>query len=100
MAVRPLAEADLPQVAALYSTYMRRRKGPASQALMSLLHELYFVNPFTDSDFPSLVYDVPDRGIVGFIGGSVRKMSICGRPIRVLFGGNLVVHPDFRSGLA
>ncbi len=99
MAVRPLAEADIPQVADLYWTYMRRRTGPTSPALTSLLHELFFTNPFTDSDFPSLVYEA-DKGVVGFIGGSVRRMSVCGNPIRVLFGGNLVVHPDFRSGLA
>jgi len=99
MAVRPLAEPDLPQVANLYSAHMRRN-GAASPALVALFRELYFANPFTDPDFPSLVYDVPEDGVVGFIGGNVRRMSVCGRPIRVLFGGNLVVHPDYRAGLA
>ena len=100
MAVRPLAEADIPRVANLYSSYMRKLKEPASPALVALFRELYFANPFTDSDFPSLVYDTGSDGVVGFIGGNVRRMSVCGRPIRVLFGGNLVVHPDFRNGLA
>lgn len=100
MSVRPFVEADIPQVAGLYWTYMRRRTGPTSPAVISLFHDLYFVNPFTDPDFPSLVYDVADRGVVGFIGGSVRRMSVCGKSIRVLFGGNLVVHPEFRSGVA
>ncbi len=100
MAVRPLAEADIPRVANLYSSYMRRLKGPASPALVALFRELYFANPFTDSDFPSLVYDTESDGVVGFIGGNVRRMSVCGKPIRVMYGGNLVVHPDFRNGLA
>src|SRR5581483_12266376 len=98
MAVRPLAEADIPHVAALYSIYMRGRKGPPAPSLIALFRDLYFANPFTDPDFPSLVYDTPQDGIVGFIGGNVRKMSICGRPIRVLFGGNLIVRPDYRAG--
>jgi len=99
MAVRALAEGDIPQIAALYWNFMRLRKGPPSAALISLFHELYFESPFTSNDFASLVYDIPDRGIVGFLGGSVREMSVCGRPIRVMFGGNLVVHPEYRSGL-
>jgi hypothetical protein len=99
MAVRALVEGDIPQIAGLYWNYMRLRKGPPPAALVSLFHELYFESPFTSDDFASLVYDVPDHGIVGFLGGSVRQMSVCGRPIRVMFGGNLVVHPDYRSGL-
>lgn len=99
MSVRPLAEADIPQVAALYLNYMRLKPGSPSPALVSLFRELYFGSPFGSSDFASLVYETPDRGIVGFLGGTVREMSVCGRPIRVMFAGNLVVHPEFRSGL-
>jgi hypothetical protein len=99
MAVRALAEGDIPQIAGLYWNYMRLRKGPPPSALVSLFHELYFESPFTSSDFASLVYDIPDHGIVGFLGGSVRQMSVCGKPMRVMFGGNLVVHPEYRSGL-
>lgn len=100
MPVRPLAEADLPQVVDLYWTYMRRRKGTIPQALLTLFHELFFVNPFNDSELPSLVYQAPDGRVQGFLGRNVRRMSYCGQTIRVVFGGNLVVHPDFRSGIA
>jgi hypothetical protein len=100
MAVRPLAEADLPQVVDLYWTYMRRRKGTIPQALLALFHELFFVNPFSDSELPSLVYEAPDGRVQGFLGRNVRRMSYCGQTIRVVFGGNLVVHPEFRSGIA
>jgi hypothetical protein len=100
MAVRPLAEADIPQVVDLYWSFMRRRKGTIPQALLSLFHELFFVNPFSDKEMPSLVYEGPDGKVVGFLGRNVRRMSYCGQTIRVVFGGNLVVHPEFRSGLA
>jgi hypothetical protein len=100
MAVRPLADADIPQVVGLYWTYMRRRKGTIPQALLALFHELFFVNPFSDNEMPSLVYEAPDRKVVGFLGRNVRRMSYCGQTIRVVFGGNLIVHREFRSGLA
>ncbi|HZQ95668.1 MAG TPA: hypothetical protein VFA67_11705 [Candidatus Sulfotelmatobacter sp.] len=79
---------------------MRRRQGSAPPALLSFFRELYFTNPFSDPDIPSLVYESQEHGVVGFLGGSVRRMSFRGQPIRVIFGGNLVVHPDYRSGLA
>ena len=53
MPVRPLVEADLPQVVDPYWTYMRRRKGTISQALLALFHDVFFVNPFNDSELPS-----------------------------------------------
>lgn len=79
---------------------MRRRKGTIPQALLGLFPELFFVNPFSDNEMPSLVYEMPDRKVVGFLGRNVRRMSYCGQTIRVVFGGNLIVHPEFRSGLA
>jgi hypothetical protein len=100
MSVRPLDEADIPQVADLYWNYMRRRKGPTPAPLLPFLREIYFTNPFSDSSIPSLVYEGNNGKIVGFLGATVRKMSVCGQPIKVLFGGNLVVHPEARSGLA
>lgn len=100
MGARPLTEADIPQVVDLYWTYMRRRKGRIPQALLSLFHDLFFVNPFTDRDLPSLVYEAPGAKVVGFVGRNVRNMSFRGKSIRAVFGGGLVVHPDFRSGLA
>jgi hypothetical protein len=100
MSVRPLAEADIPQVSNLYWSYMRRKKGTAPTALFSFIRELYFVNPFSDGAAPSLVYEAADGKIVGFIGGTTRRMSAGGKSIRAAYGGNLVVHPEFRSGVA
>jgi hypothetical protein len=100
MGVRPLAEGDIPQVADLYWTHMRRGKGATPSALLPFLRELYFTNPFSDSTVPSFVYEDKDGRIGGFLGGIVRKMSVCGQPIKAVFGGNLIVHPNYRSGLA
>jgi hypothetical protein len=100
MSVRPVIETDIPQVAELYWSYMRRRKGPAPPGLQPFLRELYFKNPFRDSSVPSLVYENGNGTIVGFLGGIARRMSAGGQPIRVAFGGNLVVHPEARSGVA
>lgn len=100
MAVRPLAETDIPQVADLYWTYMRRRKGSAPPAIQTFLRELYFTNPWINGEKPSLVYEGKGEKIVGFLGVVPRKISLGGQPIRVAFGGNFVVHPEGRSSLA
>jgi predicted N-acetyltransferase YhbS len=100
MSVRPVVESDIPQVADLYWRYIRRRKGPAPPAVLSALRELYFANPFSDSANPSLVYEGTDGRVVGFLGGTVRRMSVCGQPLKVVYYGNLAVDPEFRSGRA
>ena len=101
MAVRPLAEADLPQVADLYWKFMRRQEGSAPPGLQPFFRELYFTNPWLDGGaIPSLVYEGKEGKIVGFLGVIVRKMSVCGQPIRVAFGGNFVVDPRARNTLA
>lgn len=99
MAVRPFVEDDIPQVADLYWTFLRLRKGPAPPAVQSFFRELYFTNPWIDSTLPSLVCEGKSGRIVGFLGVIPRKMSVCGQPIRVAFGGNFVVHPEVRSTL-
>jgi len=99
MPVRPLAEADIPQVADLYWKVLREREGPTPPAVQAFLKELYFTNPWIDPAIPSLVYD--EKGtIAGFLGVVPRKMSLKGEPVRIAFGGNFAVRPDFRSTLA
>jgi hypothetical protein len=99
MPVRPLAENDIPQIADLYWTVLRERKGPTPPAVHSFLQELYFTNPWIDNDIPSLVYDEKGK-IAGFLGVVPRKMSLRGEPVRIAYGGNFVVHPEFRNTLA
>jgi hypothetical protein len=100
LAVRPFVEHDIPQVADLFWTVMRGGKGSAPPAVRSFFQELYFTNPWIDSSIPSLVYEGKSDRIVGFLGVIVRKMTVCGQPIRVAFGGNFVVDPEVRSNLA
>ena len=99
MAVRPLVEDDIPQVAQLYWTVMRERKGSAPASLYTSIRQLYFTNPWIEKEIPSLVYDEKGK-VVGFLGVVPRRMSLRGQSIRVAFGGNFTVAPEFRSTLA
>jgi len=100
MGVRQLAEADIPKVTDLYWNYLLNGKGSAPPTVWSSFRELYFANPLVDSGYPSLVYEDNKGRIVGFLGVIGRNLSVCGKPIRSAFGGNLVVHPDARSSFA
>lgn len=99
MPVRPFVGNDIPQVADLYWNFLRGRKGPTAPGLRALFQELYFANPWVDNSLPSLVYEEGGK-IVGFLGVIPRKVSVRGQTLRVAFGGNFVVHPEFRSSLA
>jgi len=99
MPVRPLAEADIPQVADLYWKVLRERTGSTPPSVRAFIQELYFTNPWMDASLPSLVYD--DKGTVaGFLGVVPRRMTSQGKPVRIAYGGNFAVHPDFRTTLA
>lgn len=99
MPVRPLAEDDIPQIADLYWKVLRERKGKPGPIVQSFLHELYFNNPWIDDRLPSLVYDEKGK-VAGFLGVIPRKMCLNGESLRIAYGGNFVVHPDFRNTLA
>lgn len=100
MPVRPFEERDIPQAVDLYWRHMRRKRGPVPPAVEAAFRELYFSNPWVDRSFPPIVYETSSKTIVGFVGAFVRTMSFYGRPMRVSFGGSLIVHPEHRSGLA
>lgn len=99
MPIRPLVESDIPQIADLYWKVLRERKGPPPPAVTSFLGELYLKNPWIDRSIPSLVYDEKGK-IVGFLGVIPRRMCYRGEPVRIAYGGNFVVHPEFRTTLA
>lgn len=99
MPVRPLAKDDIPQVADLYWRISRERSGPTPPAVQSFLHDLYFTNPWMDSSIPSLVYDEKGK-IAGFLGVVPRRMCLKGESVRIAFGGNFAVHPEYRTTLA
>lgn len=99
MAVRPFVEDDIPQVAKLHWAVMRGRKGPPPSSVFGYIRQLYFGNPWIDKEIPSLVYDEKGK-VIGFLGVIPRRMSLRGQPIRVAFGGNFTVDPEFRTTLA
>lgn len=96
MCLRRLVEADIPQVADLHWNCMLGRSGPAPPALRSSFQELYFNSPWPESIGRSIVYE-DERGITGFAGGLVRRMSANGESIRAGFPGNFVIRPEARS---
>jgi hypothetical protein len=99
MPVRRLAESDIPEVAKLYWTVLRARKGAPPPIVGAFLRELYFKNPWLDPEIPSLVYDEKGK-IAGFLGVVPRRMCYRGEPVRIAYGGNFAVHPEFRTTLA
>jgi hypothetical protein len=99
MPVRPLAENDIPPVADLYWSVLRERTGPTPHEVRAFLKELYFTNPWFDADIPSLVCEEKGK-IAGFLGVVPRKMLLRGEPVRIAYGGNFVVDPEFRNTMA
>jgi hypothetical protein len=76
-------------------------KGTAPPTVHAFFQELYFTdNPYIDNTLPSVVYEAKRGKVGGFLGAIRRKMSVCGQPIRVRFGGNFVVHPEVRGTVA
>jgi len=100
MPVREFVEADIPQVTSLYWNYLSPRKGPFPPQLLSSFAELYFSSPLFDCQSPSFVYQDKSGEVVGFLGITTRRMLLSEQLVRVGFGGNFVVHPKARSGLA
>ena len=50
-------------------------------------------HPWTDPELPSLVYEQPDRGIVGMMGSYVRRIQFGERTLRMRCGGQLAADP-------
>lgn len=100
MSVRPFAETDIPRVVDLYWRFMRRREDAPPAELPALFRRLYFENPWVDPAYPSLVCEDKKGEVVGFLGIIPRKMSFCGHPFRVGYGGNFIADPGARASLA
>ncbi len=95
--VRPLEREDLPAVASLYELVIRSKTAQAPPGLASYIERLSCDQPFADPELPSLVYDEPGHGIVGFIASHARRFVFGDRSLRMACSGQLVAHPDFQS---
>ena len=93
-AIRPLEPDDIPGVAALYERVMRSGTPHPEPAVEDFFRETVLMQPWADPEIPSLVYDDPDAGILGFLGSHVRRLLLDGRPVRVGCSGQLVADPD------
>lgn len=97
--IRPLERADLPEVVNLYELVARSGSRAAPPGLARYFEETFFDYPGADPEIPSLVY-VDDGRIAGFLGSSVRRLVLEGRPLRLGISGQLVTEPEVRNRAA
>src|SRR5215813_1200207 len=100
--VRPFTKNDIPQVVKLFQKvfFNNDQTAPSSSKLDDYFEEMFFHNPWTEEEIPSLVYETGDGAIIGFIGVIPRRMLLHGRPIRTATSMHFMVEPGSRSTLA
>ena len=96
-AVREFCRDDIGQVARLWLRVFHRNAGRTARPLEEYFRQVFFDNPWADSELPSLVYEEPGRGIVGFLGVIPRRMVFNGRRIRVAVASQLMVDERARA---
>ncbi len=95
--IRPMEARDIVEVADLYELVIRSGRPAAPPELVRYVERLTFEQPSADPELPSLVYDDPGQGILGFIAAYPRRFVHGKAPVRVVCSGQLVAHPDARS---
>jgi hypothetical protein len=98
-AIRPLERADLPQVVSLYEHVARSGSRTAPSGLADYFERTFLDHPWADPELPSLVYADGER-ILGFLGSSVRRLELEGRPLRMGISGQLITEPEVRKRAA
>ena len=98
-AIRPLERADLPQVVSLYEHVARSGSRTPPPGLAAYFERTFLDHPWADAEIPSLVYADGDK-ILGFLGSSVRRLELDGRPVRMGISGQLVTEPEVRKRAA
>jgi hypothetical protein len=97
--IRPLERADLPQVVSLYEHVARSGSRTAPPGLAGYFERTFLDHPWADAEIPSLVY-VDGERVLGFLGSSVRRLELDGRPLRMGISGQLVTEPEVRKRAA
>src|SRR5262249_17917925 len=77
----------------------RKSAKAAPQALQNYFFEMLLANPWTDETLPSLVYEDPHHGIVGFLGVQPRPMELLGRRFKMAVATQLMVDTERYRGL-
>jgi hypothetical protein len=94
--IRPLQRADLRATTALFELALGSGAPKVDPAKVALFERAFLDNPWVDPELPSLVATDEHERVIGFIGLEVRRMRFGGRPVRAVWGQNLVVQPDAR----
>lgn len=94
--MRPLDRDDLDAVAGLYELVVRSGTSAPAPGLAEQFARTVLDHPWADEDLPSLVYEDPKAGIVGFLASHPRRLRFGERDLRVACSGQFVSHPDFR----
>jgi len=97
MALRPLADKDVSQVADLIWRVLHGQNGAAPLSLHSYVQDLFLRNPWFDEQIVSRVSENTEGKINAFFGAVPRRMSFQGKTVRMAFGSNFVVDPEIRK---
>jgi hypothetical protein len=101
--IRPLAEADIPQVIDLHRRLLRNGQpfsAETESSYRTYFNEIFLRHPWSDEGLPSLVYQGDQGKIAGCLGVLPCRMSWKGKPIHVAMGHHFMVEPDSRSTMA
>jgi hypothetical protein len=93
--IRPLTEADLPQVTSIYERVIRSGSTTPAPGLEDYFRRTFLEHPWVDPELPSLVAE-DDGAIVGFLGSHARRLRLDDRELRMGCSGQLVVSPEAR----
>ena len=97
--IRPLLPDDLDAVTALYEAVARSGSRNPAPGVREQFERTVLANPQADEEMPSLVYDDPAAGIVGFLGSHPRRLTFGERTLRMACSGQLVADPDASPGV-
>lgn len=83
MRIRPLEKRDIPKVAGLWQYWFRDKTFTPAPGLEAFFERIYFENPWTDPDIPSLLAEDDDGRVLGFLGSTVSRLKYKGQDIRL-----------------
>jgi hypothetical protein len=89
--IRPLHEKDLPTVARLFQTMLRKTSEPATRELERYLGSVFLDGPDHDPEIVSHVHLREDETVNGFIGVLAMPITVAGRNVRGAVCGTLMV---------
>ncbi len=99
--IRSFEKEDIPAVTEIFKSLFlkenRSRRSLPASALNDHFEDIFFNNPWYDSEITSLVSESREGRINGFLGVVPREMNFSGRPIRMAVSLYHMVDPESRS---